>query len=105
MTSVMMVFHREGSLYFATQATPTDKEIEYWRAQRYRVVVVSCDPGLCDGDRLNLSETNAIQIAKAEYEYWKNDEAIGHVGIGAAGAAANILAALMGKRAPWHPKP
>lgn len=43
-----------------------------------------------------------IAIVRAEYEYWKKSP--GDIGISAVGACANILAAIEGFRAPWHPK-
>lgn len=43
------------------------------------------------------------QIAAAEYRYWSaGDKDISLSGMGAAG---NILCAINGFRAPWHPKP
>ena len=40
-------------------------------------------------------------ILLAEYGYWR--ESRGAAAIGAVGACANILGALLGHRAPWHP--
>lgn len=47
-----------------------------------------------------VEEVSAIVLA--EFDYWKDSNTV--PAIGAVGAAANILAAIHGARAPWHPK-
>lgn len=45
-------------------------------------------------------------ICLAEYKYWReSSESVALQAMGAMGAAANILCAIQGHRAPWHPKP
>jgi hypothetical protein len=51
----------------------------------------------------NMEEVRAIVLA--EYRYWSTaPENVQMQAMGAIGAAANILAAINGFRAPWHPK-
>ena len=50
-----------------------------------------------------LDLNDIIAIVLAEFTYWK--EADIDQSIGGMGAASNILAAIKGHRAPWHPKP
>lgn len=46
------------------------------------------------------------EIVGAEYKHWVDSpEQLATIAIGATGAAANILCAINGFRAPWHPKP
>jgi len=45
------------------------------------------------------------QIVLAEYKYWNEaGDSVFLQALGAIGAAANILAAIDGHRAPWHPQ-
>lgn len=53
---------------------------------------------------------DVMRIVKAEYDYWNNmecgnDPVKGAMSIAAVGACSNIIAAIHGMRAEWHPQP
>ena len=53
-------------------------------------------------DKSGLDLNGIVEIILAEFSYWK--EADVDQSPGGMGAASNILAAIKGHRAPWHPK-
>ena len=58
--------------------------------------------GASDDGLGGLDLNGIVKIILAEFSYWK--EADVDQSIGGMGAASNILAAIKGHRAPWHPK-
>lgn len=56
-----------------------------------------------------LKKQDMINLVLAEYKYWRDAEVrddgldLAQICMGATGACANIVAAVYGRRAPWHP--
>lgn len=61
------------------------------------------EPTICTPGPSARDVSECLAIAAAEFQYWQ--KAPGDVGTSGTGAAANILCAINGFRAPWHPKP
>lgn len=63
------------------------------------------EPKFCtEGPPADVNE--CAEITAAEYKHWADaPEEAAVMAIGATGAAANILCAINGFRAPWHPEP
>ena len=62
------------------------------------------DPRACTPGPRAADVNECAAIAGAEYFYWRDGSGIA-IGMAGMGAAANILCAINGFRAPWHPQP
>lgn len=63
-------------------------------------------PSFCTPGPIAADVAECAAIVAAEYAYWRDQpEQAGEMSMAAMGAAANILCAINGFRAPWHPKP
>ena len=54
-----------------------------------------------------MNQDEFLQLLAAEYAYWRDrsdgDDTTASIAIGAMGAVSNVMAALLGRPAPWHP--
>lgn len=61
-------------------------------------------PSVCKPGPRAVDVNECAAIAGAEYFYWRDGSGMA-IGMAGMGAAANILCAINGLRAPWHPQP
>ena len=59
-----------------------------------------------------MTDYEIRELVMSEYAYWREasekenaDEAASNIALGAMGATSNLIVALFGHRASWHPKP
>lgn len=55
MTEVLLVFHKDWTLYFASdQHGDSEKAVDHWRGQGYYALTITLDPKAADGAKIEV---------------------------------------------------